>query len=181
MPQTATQSNDSPLAAMTPRELLYPDLDQELATTRRMLERVPDGHEDWRPHEKSMTLGHLASHLAQLPAFGSLMLVQDEFRGSGAPIPPKMTKAERLRVFDTESAKFRALVDQMTWEQADTTWRFMVGDRVGIEGKRATILRVAAITHMAHHRAQLGVYLRVLNVPIPGSYGPSADEAPQRS
>jgi uncharacterized damage-inducible protein DinB len=180
MPDAITERNGSPVASMRPRELLYPDLDQELATTRRMLERVPDGHDDWRPHEKSMTLGHLAGHLAQLPAFGSIMLDRDEFHGTGAAIPPKMTTAERLEVFDTEAAKFRSLVDQLTWEEAQATWRFMIGERAGIEGQRGQIVRVAALTHMAHHRAQLGVYLRVLNVPIPGSYGPSADEGPGR-
>ena len=181
MPELSTHAAISPATTMSPRELLYPDLDQELATTRRMLERVPDGHDDWRPHEKSMTLGHLAGHLAGLPAFGTLMLVQDEFHGSGAPTPPKMTTAERLELFDREAAKFRTLVNQMTWEQTNVTWRFIIGDRVGIEEKRGKLIRVAALTHMAHHRAQLGVYLRVLNVPIPGSYGPSADEGPRRS
>jgi uncharacterized damage-inducible protein DinB len=178
MAQSATATNGSPAAASSPRELLFPDLDQELATTRRMLERVPEGHDDWRPHDKSMTLGHLAGHLAQLPGFGSLMIAQDVFHGTGAPVPPKSTRAERLQTFDSEAAKFRALVEKMTWEDAGKTWKFMIGDRVGIEGKRAQLVRVAALTHMAHHRAQLGVYLRVLNVPIPGSYGPSADEGP---
>ena len=180
MPDAITEQNAAPVTNMTPRELLYPDLDQELATTRRMLERVPDGHDDWRPHEKSMTLGHLSGHLAQLPGFGSTMLDRDEFHGTGAPVPPKMTTAERLKVFDAEAAKFRSLVNEMTWEQSRKTWRFMIGDRVGIEGRRAQLVRIAALTHMAHHRAQLGVYLRVLGVPIPGSYGPSADEAAVR-
>ena len=176
MTQSAIATNGSSVAASSPRELLFPDLDDELATTRRMLERVPDGNEDWRPHEKSMTLGHLAGHLSQLPGFGSLMIAQDVFHGTGAPVPPSATTAERLQTFDAEAAKFRTLVNGLTWEDADKTWKFMIGDRVGFEGKRARLLRVAALTHMAHHRAQLGVYLRVLNVPIPGSYGPSADE-----
>jgi uncharacterized damage-inducible protein DinB len=180
MAQFAIATNGSPATAMSPRELLFPDLDQELATTRRMLERVPDGHEDWRPHEKSMTLGNLAGHLAQLPGFGSSIIAQDVFHGTGAPIPTDKTTAERLKTFDTEAARFRELVENMTWQQTDQIWKFMIGDRVGIEGKRAQLVRIAGLTHMAHHRAQLGVYLRVLNVPIPGSYGPSADEGPGR-
>ena len=180
MTQTAIATNGSPAATKSPRELLFADLDQELATTRRMLERVPDGHEDFRPHDKSMTLGNLAGHLAQLPGFASLIASQEVFHGTGAPTPREATTAERLKTFDTEAAKFRALVDNMTWEDTDKTFKFMIGDRVGMEGKRAQLVRVAGLTHMAHHRAQLGVYLRVLNVPIPGSYGPSADEGPGR-
>ena len=180
MAQSATVASNSPAATVSPRELLFPDLDQELSTTRRMLERVPDGHEDWRPHEKSMTLGNLAGHLAQLPGFASLIASQEVFRGTGAPTPREATTADRLKTFDAEAAKFRELIDNMTWEDTNRTFKFMIGDRVGMEGKRAQLVRIAGLTHMAHHRAQLGVYLRVLNVPIPGSYGPSADEGPGR-
>src|SRR3954471_21658835 len=132
MTQSATATNGSHVAASSPRELLFPDLDDEFATTRLMLASVPDGNDDWRPHEKSMTLGHLAGHLAGLPAFGSLMIEQDVFQGTGAPTPPRATTAERLQTFDEEAAKFRALVDRLTWEDADKTWKFMIGDRVGI-------------------------------------------------
>ena len=161
----------------TPLTLLYPDLENELKTTRRMLERVPDGHDDYRPHEKSMTLGDLATHLAQLPGFGIAMLTADEFDPMNRPPTPKIANtAERLKMFDEASGKLRELIQQLTWDQTKLMWKIKSGDRVFAQGPRGVMLRSALITHMAHHRAQVGVYLRILGVPIPGSYGPSADE-----
>jgi uncharacterized damage-inducible protein DinB len=175
---TATSASADPRTSETPFSLLFSDLDQELATTRRILERVPDGKEDWRPHEKSMTLGKLSSHVAQLPGFGIMMLTTDEFdRAAGPPSEtlPANT-ADRLAMFDELSAKLRGLVEDLTWDSAMHPWRFRFGDRVVFNGPRAKLIRGMVITHIAHHRAQLGVYLRLLGVPIPGSYGPSADE-----
>ena len=164
---------------MTPVALLFADLGQELTTTRRMLERVPNGQDDWRPHEKSMTLGQLATHLAQLPGFGILMLTQNEFNAAaGRPPQPKPAdSAERVKMFERVSAEMRALLERMTWDQAMSPWKLRFGERVVAQGTRAEIVRRVALTHMAHHRAQLGVYLRLLGVAIPGSYGPSADES----
>ena len=174
MTATATQPVETSASPLT---LLYPDLESELRTTRRMLERVPDGQDDYRPHEKSMTLGGLATHLAQLPGFGIAMLTSDEFDPMNRPPTPKpASTAERLKVFDQLSAKMRELIQQLTWENTKVVWKIKSGDRVFVEGPRGVMLRSALITHMAHHRAQLGVYLRLLGVPIPGSYGPSADE-----
>jgi len=107
---------------MTPVALLFADLEGELKTTRRMLERVPNGQDDWRPHEKSMTLGQLATHVAQLPGLGILMLTQEEFDGA-APRPRRpdpANSAERVKLFDAVSAEMRALLERMTWDQA---WR----------------------------------------------------------
>lgn len=164
-------------AMKSPRALLFPDLDPELATTRRILERVPDGNDDWRPHEKSMTLGQLATHVAQLPGFGILMLTRDEFDGNGGALRSNPAdNAERLKMFDKVSGELRGLVDALTWDYAESPWKFKMGGRVIVEGPRAQLVRSMVITHTAHHRAQLGVYLRLLGVPIPGSYGPSADE-----
>lgn len=161
----------------TPLTLLFPDLENELRTTRRVLERVPDGKDDYRPHEKSMTLGGLATHLAQLPGFGIAMLTLDEFDPMNRPQTPNPANTrERLELFDSLSGKLRELFQQLTWDQTKTVWKIKSGDRVFAEGPRGVMLRSALVTHMAHHRAQLGVYLRVLGVPIPGSYGPSADE-----
>lgn len=175
---TATSASADPLTSETPYSLLFSDLDKELATTRRILERVPDGREDWRPHEKSMTLGKLSSHVAQLPGFGIMMLTTDEFdRAAGAP-PDQLPSntAARLALFDEVSGKLRSLLEDLTWDNAMHAWRFRFGDRVVANGPRAKLVRTMVITHLAHHRAQLGVYLRLLGVPIPGSYGPSADE-----
>ncbi len=160
--------------------LLFPDLESELATTRRMLDRVPNGNNDWRPHAKSRTLGELATHLAQLPGFGLLMATRNEFDGL-APRPPEprfATSAERVRMFDELSTQLRAILQQMTWDQANAPWKLRLGDKVVVNAPRTQILRTVFVTHSAHHRAQLGVYLRMLETPVPWSYGRSADEEP---
>jgi uncharacterized damage-inducible protein DinB len=159
-----------------PFTLLFSDLEGELKTTRRILERVPDGKEDWRPHEKSMTLGGLSSHVAQLPGYGIMILTTDEFDGSKMTRFKAANTAERLTKFDEESGEMRRLFEALTWDYAMATWTFKFGDRVLVQGERGKLLRTMVISHIAHHRAQLGVYLRLLGVAIPGSYGPSADE-----
>lgn len=159
-----------------PYTLLFSDLEGELKTTRKILECVPDGQEDWRPHEKSMTLGSLSSHVAQLPGFGIMILTTDEFDGSKMPRFKPDNTAERLKKFDQESGEMQRLFEALTWDAAMAKWTFKFGDRVIVENERAKLLRTMVISHIAHHRAQLGVYLRLLGVPVPGSYGPSADE-----
>ena len=160
--------------------LLFPDLESELATTRRMLGRVPNGNNDWRPHAKSRTLGELATHLAQLPGFGLMMCTRNEFDGL-APRPPEprfATSAERVRMFDELSAQLRGILQQMTWDQANAPWKLRLGDKVVLNAPRTQVIRTVFVTHSAHHRAQLGVYLRMLETPVPWSYGRSADEEP---
>jgi len=159
-----------------PYTLLFSDLEGELKTTRRILERVPDGNEDWRPHAKSMTLGALSSHVAQLPGYGILILTTDEFDGSKMPQFKPDNTAERLRKFDEGSREMRRLFEALTWDDATARWTFKFGDRIIVEGERGKLLRTMVISHISHHRAQLGVYLRLLDVPVPGTYGPSADE-----
>ncbi|HET9637477.1 MAG TPA: DinB family protein [Gemmatimonadaceae bacterium] len=163
----------------SPATLLFPDLDNELATTRRMLERLPDGKDDWRPHPKSRSLGELATHLAQLPGFGIAQITQDVVDGTAGP--PKVNvsnNADRLRLFDQVSGEFRRQLQQLTWERARAPWSMTVNGRVVIRGARSDILRSVYFMHSAHHRAQLGVYLRLLDIPVPFSYGDSADERP---
>jgi len=145
-----------------------------------MLDRVPNGKNDWRPHAKSRTLGELATHLAQLPGFGLLMATRNEFDGL-APRPPEprfATSAERVKMFDELGMQLRAILQQMTWDQANARWKLRLGDKVVANAPRAEILRTVFVTHSAHHRAQLGVYLRLLETPVPWSYGRSADEEP---
>ena len=163
-----------------PIALLFPDLESELATTRRMLERVPNGSNDWRPHAKSRTLGELATHLAQLPGFGLMMCTREEFDGLGPrPAAPTFTTSEeRIRFFDELSRQLRSVLQQMTWQQARTPWKLRLGAKVVMSAPRSNVVRSAFITHSAHHRAQLGVYLRMLDTPVPWSYGRSADEEP---
>ncbi len=179
-PRKATTRSSKSTKQKTAFALLFPDLESELATTRRMLERVPNGNNDWRPHAKSRTLGELATHLAQLPGFGILMATRNEFDGL-APRPPQPTltnSAERVRAFEELSAQLRAILQQMTWDQANAPWKLRLGDKVVLNTSRAQSLRTVFVTHSAHHRAQLGVYLRMLETPVPWSYGRSADEEP---
>lgn len=162
---------------MTPYELLFHDAKSEMATTRRVLERVPDDNDDWRPHEKSSALAALASHVAQLPGLGIAILTKDEFDIASRRQEPKIaSNAERLKVFDKVSGEFLSLLEQLTWDKAAATWRFRAGERTVAEGTKSQLARTMIITHIAHHRAQLGVYLRLLGIPVPGTYGPSADE-----
>jgi uncharacterized damage-inducible protein DinB len=173
---TKSSKQESPLA------LLFPDLDAEISTTRRMLERVPNGNEDWRPHPRSRTLGELASHVAQLPGFGILMLTTDEYDGlAGRRQEAKLASSvERVKLFDQLSAQMKGILQQLTWDRANSTWTLRLGDKIVFQAPRTTILRTVFVTHSAHHRAQLGVYLRMLETPVPWSYGRSADEEPSR-
>jgi uncharacterized damage-inducible protein DinB len=174
---SATSAN--PAISMDPATLLFSDLDVELATTRRMLERVPDGKDDWRPHKKSRTLDELATHVAQLPGFGIMMLTRDEYDGGTQPPEPKPSCcSERVEIFDEVSGEFRRLVKELTWDQAMSPWTLKFRGQQVFSAPRAQLLRSAMMTHLAHHRAQLGVYLRLLDIPVPGSYGPTADEGP---
>jgi uncharacterized damage-inducible protein DinB len=175
-----TTAETSPIETESPLSVLFADLDGELAITRRMLERVPNGHDDWRPHQKSRTLGQLATHLAQLPGFGVMMLTQDDFDGkTQRPEEPRLANsAERVKLFDELSAQLKGVLRQLTWDKARSTWTLRMGDNVLLESPRVNVFRSAFITHSAHHRAQVGVYLRLLDVPVPYSYGASADEQP---
>jgi uncharacterized damage-inducible protein DinB len=167
----------SPVDTMTPYQLLFHDAKSEMATTRRILERVPDGNDEWRPHAKSSALAALATHVAQLPGLGITILTKDEFDVASRRPEPKITSnAERLKLFDKVSGEFMSLLEKLTWDQAVSSWRFRAGERVIAEGTKAQVARTMIITHIAHHRAQVGVYLRLLGIPVPGTYGPSADE-----
>ena len=166
-----------PATTLDPAKLLFADLDTELATTRRMLERVPDGKDDWRPHKKSRTLDELATHIAQLPGFGIMMLTRDEYDGgTRSPEPKPSCCSERLEIFDDVSGEFRRLVKELTWDKAMSPWTLKFRGQVVFSAPRAQLVRSAMMTHLAHHRAQLGVYLRLLDVSVPVSYGPTADE-----
>jgi uncharacterized damage-inducible protein DinB len=179
-PKKSARKSAAKSNTQRPHAMLFPDLESELATTRRMLERVPNGNNDWRPHAKSRTLGELATHLAVLPGFGLMMATQKEFdAGEGRRTEPALaTSAERVKMFDDLCAQLKGVLQQMTWDQANSTWTLRFGDRVFIRAPRTAVLRSAFVTHSAHHRAQLGVYLRMLDTPVPWSYGRSADEEP---
>ena len=171
-----TTSADFPGNA-TPAQLLYPDMAQELANTRRLLERVPDGNDPWKPHTKSMSLGSLATHVAELPRFATMILTTEEF-DFGAGTWPKTeiaSNADRLALFDKVAADMTAGINAADWSALEKGWKLRAGDQVYMNDRKANLLR-NTISHIAHHRAQLGVYLRQLDIPVPGMYGPSADE-----
>ncbi|HJQ35229.1 MAG TPA: DinB family protein [Pyrinomonadaceae bacterium] len=161
-------------------ESLAAELRQEAKTTRRILERVPEGSFDWKPHEKSMSLGRLAGHVAELPSLIAPALTQDELNfASGAykPFVPTST-AELLERFDQTVNAAVELLDGQTDERMSEQWRLGSGDQTFFTGPRVAAVRVLALNHVVHHRGQLSVYLRLLDVPVPSIYGPSADEMP---
>jgi uncharacterized damage-inducible protein DinB len=155
---------------------------QEAKTTRRLLERVPEASFGWKPHEKSMTLGRLAAHVAELPELVIPALTRDELdfaAGDFKPFEPQST-AELLEKFDRNiSAAVEALRRQPD-DRMGEKWKLRSGDRVLFEMPRAMVVRFVGLNHVVHHRGQLSVYLRLLDVPLPSIYGPSADEAPGR-
>jgi len=175
--RTSASSNGFP-GSLTPAEVLYPDLAAELATTRRVLERVPDDEPNWAPHEKSTTIGRLATHLAQLPRFAAMMLTSSDLDVLTTKWPDDTlpTTAERLALFDSLAGEMRERVEGADWPALAETWTLRAGEHVIFSEKKSTLLRTLALSHMAHHRAQLGVYLRLRGVAVPGAYGPSADE-----
>jgi uncharacterized damage-inducible protein DinB len=158
--------------------MLVPEFDQEMANTRTLLERLPDGQLDYRPHKKSLTMLELASHVANLPNWTGMTLTTEELdldQGWSRELPT--TVAELLGAFDTAVAEARAALVSASAQDLEVSWTLRTGDRTHFSLPRAAVLRTFVISHIIHHRAQLGVYLRLLDVPVPGMYGPSADEA----
>lgn len=159
-------------------ETLAAELRQEAKTSRRVLERVPEESFGWKPHEKSMSLGRLAAHVAELPELILPALAQDEFdfaSGQFKPFEPKTT-AELLEKFDRNiSAAAEALRGQPD-DRMGEIWKLRSGDHVLFEMPRAAVVRFVGLNHVVHHRGQLSVYLRLLDVPLPSIYGPTADE-----
>ncbi|WP_457652951.1 DinB family protein [Rhodocaloribacter sp.] len=155
------------------------DLAHELATTRRVLERVPEEHFGWKPHEKSMSLAQLAGHLANLLSW-QCSIVEDDFYDVTAAPPspePPATRDELLRTFDANRETLLAAFERLEDADLSRPWSLKQGDRVIFSQPRGVVLRNFGINHMVHHRGQMSVYLRLLDVPVPAIYGPSADEA----
>lgn len=159
-------------------ESILAEFTQEAQTTRKMLERLPEGKADWKPHEKSMSLGRLAMHISEIPGFFSAIFDGDEFdRGAGNREPRiARSSAEALSVFDASVAAFTEKLSRFPDARLLDTWRFKFGGRVVLELPRIAAIRAMVLSHSIHHRGQLSVYLRLLDVPIPGAYGPSADD-----
>ena len=159
-------------------EPLVAELRHEAATTRKMLERVPPDALAWQPHEKSMTLGRLAAHIANLPRLLSKTLQEDEYDTNDlrAQSPPQDNVPAILAAFDENVAHALALLPAQTDERLLTSWRYRNGAHVLFEQPRLAVIRLVVLNHIVHHRGQLSVYLRLLNVPLPSVYGPTADE-----
>jgi uncharacterized damage-inducible protein DinB len=157
--------------------MLLKEMDQEARTTRKMLERVPAGKFDWQPHPKSMTLRQLATHVSELPSWVTMALTTEELDFSANPYAPTVVNdnAGLLELFEKSLASGRDHLARATEEQLLEKWILRDGATVYMVCTKAEIIRVA-YSQIVHHRAQLGVFLRLLDIPIPGSYGPSADE-----
>ena len=157
--------------------MLIPEFDHEFAETRRALERVPEEQFSWRPHDKSWTLFELAAHVAEVPNWVGPTLTVDtlDLDADYERVVPE-TKEEMLAQFDASVASARALLEETPASTMGETWRMLTGGNVALEMPKGAVLRSFIFNHNVHHRAQLGVYLRMLNVAVPGHYGPSADE-----
>lgn len=159
--------------------MMLPEFDHEFAQTRKSLERVPEDKFDWKPHDKSFSLHALAAHCAEIPRWVPVTLSMDEF-DIDAPydrVVPE-TKDEILAHFDEGVAEARALIEGASGDDLMATWSMKQGGEVAMAMPKGAVLRSFIFNHNVHHRAQLGVYLRMLDVPVPAIYGPSADEQP---
>ncbi|HYE74636.1 MAG TPA: DinB family protein [Blastocatellia bacterium] len=162
-------------------ELLLPEFDNEMKSTRKTLERVPDGKFDWKPHDKSMPLGNLANHLATIPMWAVTTVERDSLNlnppnGEQISLPKGTTTAELVAIFDRESAAARAAIAQVSDEELMKPWTLLSGEHKIFTLPKVSVLRGFVMNHLIHHRAQLGVYLRLNDIPVPSVYGPSADE-----
>jgi uncharacterized damage-inducible protein DinB len=162
-------------------ETLLPEFDQEMANTRKILERVPEDKLSWKPHEKSFSMGHLATHLASLPIWATITIENDEIdiAPSGQPPPknePAKSRDELLGSFDQNVAAARRALASATDERLLKDWALLSGGKTMMTAPRISVLRSYVMNHIIHHRAQLGLYLRLNDVPVPAMYLNSADE-----
>ena len=160
---------------------LLPEFDHEMQNTRKVLERVPEGKPDYRPHPKSMAMGRLAAHVAEIPKWAGMTLTTESLDISPPGAPPRtpsvMTSRQELLLgFDTVVAESRAAIAGASDAELAKPWTLLAGGRTVLTMPKAAVLRSFVLSHLIHHRAQLGVYLRLNDVAVPSIYGPSADE-----
>ena len=160
---------------------LLPEFDNEMANTRKTLERVPDAKFDWKPHSKSGSMGWLAGHLANLPMWAAVAIHQDSLDiepadGQKFQLPKTTNQKELLEVFDKNVADARKAIAAATDEQLMKPWSLLKTGKPIFTFPKVGVLRAFVLNHIIHHRAQLGVYLRLNDIPVPSIYGPSADE-----
>ena len=162
-------------------DLFLDELEREGPLTRRVLERVPEGRNEWRPHEKSMPLGRLAALVAGMPSWLAMMIDKDEFDlnppggSSGSFQTNFRTNADLLKTLDDGVSAARAALRETSDAHLMTLWRLLVAGKTVVEHPRYVMMR-DSINHLAHHRGQMTVYLRLNDVPVPAVYGPSADD-----
>lgn len=163
---------------MSIAEILLLDFDSEIAGTRRTLERIPENDPGWKPAEKSMPIGRLALHVARLPQLCTKILTTPELNMATEKFPDLIfeSTAHLLSELERTAAEAKSRLAAASDEELKKNWRLSFGDRVIVDGPRMVLYRTMFLNHLIHHRAQLGVYLRLLKIPVPGLYGPSADE-----
>jgi uncharacterized damage-inducible protein DinB len=157
---------------------LLPEFDEEMKNTRKILACVPDGKFDYQPHPKSMTLGRLATHVAEMPSWATMTISTEVLEMTPDWKPNRAdTQAELLEMFDKGVTEAREKIAAATDEDWQKTWTFKFAGNTVMSMPRSVVVRSTVMNHLIHHRAQLGVFLRLNEVEIPGMYGPSADEA----
>lgn len=164
---------------MNIQDALVSEFDRETANTRKILQAFPeDGDFGWKPHDKSMALGRLAAHVSDTNGDWAMHTLTRDRLDWNPDMNPKdpATKAALLERFEKRVAEARAALVSMTPEKWDSNWKFVAGDQTWIDDTKYNVWRTWVLNHLIHHRAQLGVYLRLLNQKLPGTYGPSADE-----
>jgi uncharacterized damage-inducible protein DinB len=165
---------------MTTAELLLEDFDAEMAGTRKTLERIPEEKPDYKPHDKSMACGRLAMHVATLPVFAKYIITEPGMDMANSTLPKTdltfRTRDILLATFDSAVNDARKALTAASDGDLAALWKFSFGEQVISNASRSKTYRQMFFNHLIHHRAQLGVYLRLNDCPVPGLYGPSADE-----
>ena len=154
------------------------ELAHEGATTRRLLERLPQDRLGWQPHQKSMTLGRVATHIAEIPGWVGSIVEKDEFDlGASGYVPPTLgSVAEIIAMFDKSVATAAETLKRQSNDRLLAKWQLKKNGQLVVEMPRLGMIRSFLMNHLIHHRGQLSVYLRLQNVPLPSIYGPTADE-----
>jgi uncharacterized damage-inducible protein DinB len=163
---------------MSMTDAILKELHTEAGITRRVLERVPDDKLAWKPHAKSMSLGELALHTAMVPGYISSWAQVDEFAFTGEKPPAATSTADILAAHDASAKQAKAIIGGLGDSGLAANWKGTMGGKTIFEMPKAALVRSIALNHWYHHRGQLSVYLRLLDVPVPSIYGPSADENP---
>lgn len=166
---------------MTIGQSMLPEFDQEMQSTRKVLERVPDDKWDWKPHEKSGTVGWYAWHISNLPGWTTMTIKVNELdvapkNGAGPAQPKPENRQQALAQFDKDVAEGRAALSTVSDADMMANWSLLMGGQTLFTMPRVAVLRGMVMNHLIHHRGQLTVYFRMLDIPVPGLYGPSGDE-----